>query len=286
MVQKLCENEACKAPFESHACRKRRFCSRACMGAWKVNRDHHGAPLPTPATERPCETCGALFRPLTWQVAVGYGLYCSRKCSGEGRRKAEKNSAAYKTRAAWYQAYGWANLSRGIRTDVGHCEKCGQVEVALNVHHKEDPYPARSVDLLLRRDNLVVLCEACHGQAHSQKVQTACETCQTDFLHPRSRKARFCSLACRDAHPDFAAMPPRSCGRCGRTYQPIKTGPAYCGITCSAAAVSDQKKAARPSFTCPCGRVFTMPPSQAARPRKGPPTCSRACRGLASQKHA
>ncbi len=160
--------------------------------------------------------------------------------------------------------------------------------VRFEVHHQVDPFPTRDVALLLGEGNLLVWCAACHREHHhAEGITATCEVCGEVFpINPaQAKKRRFCSLACRDLHPDFAPMTPRPCANCNRQYQPTRTEQVYCSQACNAAGVGKRKRAARPSFTCRCGRVFTVPPSHAARPRKAAPTCSNACKGLDRVKH-
>jgi hypothetical protein len=257
--------ETCGRTFQT--CREHqgtRFCSFACFGAWRDSQ------RPSP---RPCLFCGTPFRPIAGTEAVGHGKYCSRACAGKARRRAFDEE--YHLRSEWYNSLGWAARSREVRAERPTCEECGSTR-KLHVHHKRDPFPTRDAVLLLDRGNLKVLCTGCHRHAHSPPTISFCEVCGAPIRHAPSRARRFCSIACRDKHSDFAAMPARACIVCGKHFLTSHENQRACGLACAAKLCGITKRERRPSFRCEvCGREFTVPPSQAARQRVR--ACSREC---------
>ncbi len=257
--------------------KKARFCGRACWRRWKMGKDAHGKIVHAEARQRACERCARPFVPALASVRHGMGRFCSRACSGAAKRRGADTD--YTIRMSWYLSRGWGPLSERLRANAC-CEICNVRDTPLNVHHKKDPFPTRDIDLLLARGNLIVSCVTCHRRQHQRGAHTACETCGKDVRHAPSRsgKLRFCSMTCRDKHPDFARMLPRICTECGTSFQPAHPASLRCSAACAAKHVGRKKLAARPAFTCPqCSKSFTLPPSQAARPRAKPPCCSMSC---------
>ncbi len=198
---------------------------------------------------------------------------------GRGRPKKSDNTFDYKTRMGWYRREGWKALSDELIA-AKQCGRCSVPSTRYEAHHHLDPFPTRDRALVLDRANIVVLCAACHRVAHHTRPRavTPCETCGDHVVHVLSRKVRFCSIACRDKHPDFAARPERVCLECSATFKPSQETVVRCSTACSAKHVARLKLAKRPTFECgACGKAFTVPPSQAARPIQGTRCCSRAC---------
>jgi hypothetical protein len=144
----------------------------------------------------------------------------------------------------WYRSRGWnANAAAAIALAKGRCARCKKRHPRLEAHHIADPFPARSIELLLRLDNVEVICALCHRRQHAPGVETTCETCGTKVRHnPAQTKRRFCSIACRDKHPDFARMADRVCAGCRKTYTPTRREQTYCGRACAAKATGEKKR--------------------------------------------
>ena len=201
-----------------------------------------------------------------------------------GRPRKYSNDFHYTRRINWYLSRGWRERIRpaALKRAKRRCERCGAKPKRLEVHHKIDPFPARDVDLLTDPANLEVLCAKCHRiEHHDMGASTKCEVCGDVVKHNpyQSGKRRFCSLACRDKHPDFAALPNRLCDICEEEFHPTQKNQRMCGAECANESTARKKFARRPRFICPtCGDEFSMPKSQADRPRKSGPFCSRECR--------
>jgi hypothetical protein len=202
-----------------------------------------------------------------------------------GRPRKHTDEFDYVLRQNWYNSHGWQPIAAEIiRTAKHRCALCGTVADRCEVHHPIDPYPTRSIKLLLDPGNMQVLCAACHRRAHNdQGASIICETCGK-LVHRTPSKAaigRFCSLACRDKHPDFLRLPDRVCGICGITFTPIKKDQRFCSHDCCTTFTGRLKLARRPAFICPiCDKTFNMPPSYASRPRVRQPCCSKQCANL------
>lgn len=160
-------------------------------------------------------------------------------------RKSYTDDFAYTSRMAWYVSRGWsANAKAAVKAAGERCQICGEAAERLEAHHIADPFPQRDVELLLRIDNIRVTCALCHRRAHQPGVVTKCETCGTDVRHnPAQKKRRFCSLRCRDQHPDFGRLTERSCRGCRNTFQPKRAEQRCCGATCAAKVAGETKRA-------------------------------------------
>lgn len=245
-----------------------KFCSRAC---W-LNHTRRRVEI------RSCLVCGSDFIPSSTAIKAGMGIYCSRKCSGVGRRKDRSDS----TRMTWYNTHGWQALSKRMRSQAGTCQECGGDD-RLTVHHKRDPYPTRDVELLLRRSNLEVLCYVCHFRRHRPPVSSSCRHCGDRFEHAPSKSPKFCGARCRWAAQGRRR---RRCGTCRQLFLPDRPEARFCSLKCAAASTAKIKHARRAHFVCPvCSASFTMPPCQARR-NVARPCCSRRCAHELRRKHA
>lgn len=200
-----------------------------------------------------------------------------------GRPKTSPDGFDYHTRMGWYLSLGWTQTrAAAYQLAGGKCSRCEESTSRIEVHHIVDPFPSRSIELLLRFDNLEVVCSRCHRREHKYKgATTVCATCGAIVRHAPSKtgKRRFCSMACRDRHPDFRHGPDRICPEpgCGRSFSPHGEQ-VRCSIACSSAYIGRLRRAGRPHFMCPsCQKDFTIPPSLAKRPRLRGPFCSKAC---------
>lgn len=199
-----------------------------------------------------------------------------------GRPRKSENDFDY-DRGGWYGLHAWSDTRDAVLQHRGAvCARCGAVDGRFEVHHLEDPFPTRDVGLLLSSENLTVLCAACHRVHHlDQGANTVCEVCGIVVEHNPYQlgKRRFCSLACRDRHPDFAprVLDARVCPTCEAAFTPSRPEQVHCGQVCAATSTAAKRRAARPTFTCSCGKVFSLPPSQAARARASAPRCSKTC---------
>lgn len=239
-----------------------RFCSRTCWLAHK--RDS----IP----KLVCATCGKEFRR---SASLG-GKYCSSTCSGRARRWADDDF--YSVRSEWYQSRGWPDFVKALIEKIEACVRCGSTE-RLTGHHLRDPFPSRDAGALLDESNVEILCSGCHTREHhDQGLTTTCETCHVVFHVRPSRLRRFCSLTCRDKHPDFAKMKPRTCPECGATFQPKHPSSMRCSSVCAAKATARVKLERRPEFHCAtCGLAFRVSPSRAKAIGNKPACCSVAC---------
>lgn len=206
-----------------------------------------------------------------------------------GRPRKSNNGFDYDRRMSWYLSHGWVSVREVAYERAGHkCSVCG-AKGRLEAHHVVDPYPTRDVQLLLAQGNIHVLCAGCHRRAHARhRAATPCETCGRIVAHNPSQlgKRRFCSIACRDKHPDFKRLDTRSCERCGGQFQPTYTKARFCGHTCSVAATAELKRSRRVTFSCPtCGSEFSLPASLATRQREIGPFCSASCASTGRNLH-
>jgi hypothetical protein len=265
----------CNQDFQQHRSRKPRFCSRKCWGVFKTNRDAHLRPLEVASVEQGCNWCGKLYRPVPASVRHGMGRYCSRPCFWEARRTGASSTWDRQTRMSFYLQNGWPKQAESFKAGKV-CSTCGTTEDLL-VHHRVDPFPTRSIPLLLDPSNLLVLCKPCHTRHHhSTRVEVTCEVCKVVFTTPKRKPRKFCSITCRNK---AWAVVDHTCEGCGKSYRPDRPEARFCSLTCGAAYTARVKHARRPEVTCSgCGKVFTVPPSRLLKHAN--PTCSRACAAL------
>lgn len=180
-----------------------RTCGRECYAKWKVGRDcFNRATDGAEFVERECEHCHEAFRVERRQVKKGLGRFCSIQCSA-GRREVPRlvgtcvwcgqrfehtpgrvfhAGLRYCSRNCFRVAAKAEKLPREgergrayrrfrDRVVAGDacCADCGST-VDLALHHRirtrERP------DLLLAKDNLVILCRRCHARHHNAAGHT------------------------------------------------------------------------------------------------------------------
>lgn len=147
----------------------------------------------------------------------------------------------------WYLSRGWkTNRDAAAKAASGVCARCGET-ARIEVHHIADPFPNRDVELLLRLDNVEVICVPCHRREHNdQGASTPCEVCSTTVKHnPSQRARRFCSITCRDKHPDFARREDRTCIICGALFYPKQAATACCSQACAAKRTAQVRREKR-----------------------------------------
>ena len=154
-----------------------------------------------------------------------------------GRPRISEDDFVYTNRMSWYRSRGWnTNREMAVGMAKGKCQRCGKDSKRLEAHHIADPFPTRNIELLLRLDNVEVICPACHRfDHHNSGTYTICETCGTKVNHnPAQKQRRFCSIQCRDKHPDFVRMSDRTCPICNLKFTPTRQIQKCCGATCGA----------------------------------------------------
>jgi hypothetical protein len=179
-------------------------CSRDCFVKWKRGRDaRNQATTGAELVVRSCEWCGGSFEAERRHVDAGNARFCSTACSGErreaprGAHRCEHCGASFErpARRGLFAANRFCSKTchleflahhvlereptrgrayRRLRDEViraeGACRRCGRRD-NLVVHHvirsRERP------DLLEDRENLEVLCVACHARHHSERGHTS-----------------------------------------------------------------------------------------------------------------
>lgn len=259
-----CPNEAPR--------RRSLFCSRACY--LKRKREDVG--------KRRCRHCKGLYVPTPeLRREAGRGT-CSVTCKKARRSKlASENATRPLSPIEWYFKNGWQRFSAELRGEVGSCGRCGATDM-LCVHHKVDPFPTRSVELLFDLANLEVLCSPCHARHHHRGktgsgVSTNCKRCGMVFDHAPSQPRIYCTRECDFAARREGRRAMRKCLFCPIVFYPENAKTTCCSPACGMKLSSQKKQAKRPEFVCPtCKTTFKMSKSQAARDVKDP-CCSRSC---------
>jgi len=157
-----------------------KFCSRECYNAYRCAD-----------VELTCATCGKVFLSKRYivkrKVALGIKrFFCSMECRNIANRK-----PGYEGRSRPYRNGG---LLRKVRESVEACENCGRKSADLQVHHILPVWLFDNPRESDKRENLVVLCKACHRRAHRKTLSTLLqivrEVCkQSPELRARVREA-------------------------------------------------------------------------------------------------
>lgn len=103
--------------------------------------------------DKPCEMCGKKFSALVYDVARGWGRFCSRKCSTANALKHRKPGTSKKRLNA---------IAREIyiqRNGLPTCNYCGAIPA--DVHHMNEDRTDNSPE------NLMALCRSCHTKYHN-----------------------------------------------------------------------------------------------------------------------
>ena len=99
-IEKVCEN--CQQPFACFPSENRKYCGLACRSA---HRFHKGIPDAQTVLKFTCLECGKGFSMLKSFVSAYHKkydrdpMYCSRQCSGIGRRKTSESGNTFTCRA-------------------------------------------------------------------------------------------------------------------------------------------------------------------------------------------
>lgn len=169
-----------------YAMRRKRFCSRSCLG--KAENVTHLKPGTKPnltsfragehiGRAHPhwvqpisfvCEYCAMTFYKKPWQTRNPYfsGRFCSAQCRGRYRAECAsgENAPDWVGGPKTYRGRGWQLARTVVVSDQnGVCADCGKyVGRGLPVHHirpfREFSSPAEAN----ARDNLIGLCQSCH----------------------------------------------------------------------------------------------------------------------------
>lgn len=163
---------------------RKRFCSRACLGAENVARMNATRRHPREYAKPPvmlgkdnpmwrdplhlaCKQCGVGFDKPHWRIAHGHsGEFCSFACKTAywQQHKAGENSPDWVGGPATYRGRGWLSArSAVVKDQSGSCKRCGlHVGDSLPVHHIKPFREFASADLANQRSNLIGLCQPCH----------------------------------------------------------------------------------------------------------------------------
>lgn len=131
------------------------FCDRACYLDYKTAH-----PLEKTIPVGACLTCGKLVH--------GNKKFCCMACYLATRRKPEAAERPYTGR--WNQ-----ERHRTKKRFNGVCAMCGRVKDRVQVHHVDHDATNHS------KNNLVLLCEPCHGLYHQTFTGTVRETLKEYF---------------------------------------------------------------------------------------------------------
>ncbi len=182
--------------------RRKRFCSRQCLGVENVARLNrirrspkeyarppirHGAANNkfVPALVFVCEQCRRPFERKPWRTRQrGFvGRFCGAACRGEYRRlhQSGPDSPFWVGGIQTYRGRDWQRMRLIVVAEQqGRCARCGRnVGNSLPVNHVRPFREFASPDEANRRENLIGLCQSCHMKTEprrrtSQPAPTAC----------------------------------------------------------------------------------------------------------------
>jgi len=204
--------EHCGRPFFNATSRGHALCSRECYRAWKVGRAADNTLIPSrahpevngegkvrmaceccgepffvmpyelerdprfcspkcngmrrsvPRTVLTCDHCGRTYRYLPARLLLVASRYCSRTCYEEARRI--HRLAREIGRGREYRRFRDEQVER-----AGVCTLCGASD-DLVLHHRTRT--RERPDLLLEKENLEVVCRACHTHLHAKQGHYRC----------------------------------------------------------------------------------------------------------------
>jgi 5-methylcytosine-specific restriction endonuclease McrA len=151
---------------------KSKFCSKDCRRkSWKVDKEEYN-----------CVNCGDIVKKKPYSVK-GENTTCSKKCKKEfmsSIRKGEQNPCWEGGRFEYYGPNWAEQREKALARDSHQCQECGmeltehieKFDQELHVHHKvprrqiidEDEPTFEQFELANSLDNLVTLCNSCHGK--------------------------------------------------------------------------------------------------------------------------
>lgn len=147
---------------------------------------------------RTCKICGKEFKTPPRVVRMGWGLYCSRRCSGVSRQSS-KSLGIYDGFRVYIQAQGYASIVLGRSNEkllhVYIMEKhLGRKLVGEHVHHRDGNKLNNSLD------NLMIVDKRFHAQEHARiriralggdpELHKFCGHCKTMKLRSEFHKSR------------------------------------------------------------------------------------------------
>jgi 5-methylcytosine-specific restriction endonuclease McrA len=145
---RLCEN--CGKLFEVKKSIKSVCCSVRC-------RYERLSKLRNKQIVRNCRNCGKKFRT---KRSSGQ-KYCSVLCKYESQKTGSTGNGFYAT-AQWYDVRDYILLR-----DDFTCQQCGvRKNKGLHVHHKKAKIDGGNES----PDNLITLCNSCHGKMHKRRI--------------------------------------------------------------------------------------------------------------------
>lgn len=163
---------------------KYHFCDTSCHGNWRKTQTGSLSPrYDDGKIEIKCSYCNKEITKYRCRVVKHKFHFCDKKCSSEWRKTLTgESSNRYKGGYTGYYGPDWLKQSRAARKrDSYCCQACGKPQKinkrALDVHHvipfrnfgyipkqNENHVAANSID------NLVSLCQSCHGKLESGKL--------------------------------------------------------------------------------------------------------------------
>lgn len=181
---------------------------------------------------RICLFCNRVFRVRRFNVAIGEGKYCSKKCFGTACQAA---------------------LDDRIREHSGVCKGCGR-----DVNNEG----LQGIQI----GGWIWCSRKCLEWCQKYLALATCETCDTKFLTSEKRPKKFCSQFCYQVYQRDVLLPKkrqrlieggRPCQQCGKLVvrypsQLCKGKFLYCSKTCS-----HKGKERKVTFKCVlCGKEF------------------------------
>ena len=149
-----------------------RFCSQACLNAWKseyYDIETHPHPNAGKRVSKECEWCGAEFEVRLSKK--NSARFCSLSCLGKhnGDVRSGENSPRWRGGYEPYYGPNWRKQRRKAKErDDYECQRCGATE-DLAVHHKTAfrefvTDDGADYEAAHKLDNLVTVCRPCHAK--------------------------------------------------------------------------------------------------------------------------
>jgi 5-methylcytosine-specific restriction endonuclease McrA len=248
---------ACKTEFfvKKYRLKKSKnfFCGFSCMSKWRKGKPGK----PKKGVTVPCLICKKEVYKIASHVKKTSNHFCSVKCYRiyqpsilKGFKVPEERILRGEKNPNWrggsidYRGPNWKEQrSKALSRDRNSCQRCGVSQV-LNVHHKI-PYETfsdyREANDL---DNLITLCQKCHGIAHYEELvksgkrerylkivdSRVCSLCHKEFS-PNSNSQQYC----HDCHTG-------SCEFCGKAFHRYWVKLRFCSLSCAGFAKKSRVK--------------------------------------------
>lgn len=164
-----------------------KYCSKNCFDIWqRANKKLGERSQRWNSVKRVCKVCSVEFYRCPAKIALGRGIYCSRKCYSKGmiglnkgrkmseeariklgKQRIGKLNPAYVDGSSRdfirYEGQFSNLIKQKIREKYDYtCQSCGNKKIILHVHHI-DLNPLNN-----NEENFTLLCISCHRKVHGK----------------------------------------------------------------------------------------------------------------------